>query len=371
MIANICSFGCWFMAFVLIAFTSQRAESQDVSWLDEVQRPPENLTKFNVGELESLLIQANGTPVSDIDTWLIRRKELATAWQSFLGPGPETPSENGVTVLKTERVHNVDRSLIRYECEPKLFVEAYLLRPAVAADKIRRPGLVALHQTTPATIDEIAGVSGPESLQIGRKLAQQGFVVICPRCFLWQEASSLMGSVDSFHTRHPSSLGMRKMLFDAQRAVDILAAQPDVDAARLGAIGHSLGAKEVLYLAAFDDRIKAAVASEGGITFGSTNWDAAWYLGPKIHDPSFRRNHHELLAMIAPRAFLILGGESGPGAADGDRSWPLIAAALPVHRLYSDPARLGLLNHHQGHSLPDDAFERMSTWLHTYLGSSR
>ena len=75
--------------------------------------------------------------------------------------------------------------------------------------------------------------------------------------------------------------------------------------------------------------------------------------------------------MIAPRAFLILGGESGPGAADGDRSWPLIAAALPVHRLYSDPARLGLLNHHQGHSLPDDAFERMSTWLHTYLGSSR
>jgi hypothetical protein len=34
---------------------------------------------------------------------------------------------------------------------------------------------------------------------------------------------------------------------------------------RVFAIGHSLGAKEVLYLAGFDERIRAAVSSEGGI----------------------------------------------------------------------------------------------------------
>ena len=42
-------------------------------------------------------------------------------------------------------------------------------------------------------------------------------------------------------------------------AVDILAAHPEVDVERLGAVGHSLGAKEVLYQAAFDERIKVAV----------------------------------------------------------------------------------------------------------------
>ena len=49
---------------------------------------------------------------------------------------------------------------------------------------------------------------------------------------------------------------------------------------RMGAVGHSLGAKETLYLAAFDERVKATVSSEGGIGTKFSNWDAAWYLGP-------------------------------------------------------------------------------------------
>ena len=52
----------------------------------------------------------------------------------------------------------------------------------------------------------------------------------------------------------------------------------------------------------------------------------------------------ELLAMAAPRPFLLLGGNS----ADGDRGWPFIAAALPAYELYGKPARLG----------PEAAFEQ-------------
>ena len=46
---------------------------------------------------------------------------------------------------------------------------------------------------------------------------------------------------------------MTRMTWDGVRALDFLAAQRGVDAGRLGIIGHSLGAKEVLYVAAFDD----------------------------------------------------------------------------------------------------------------------
>ena len=53
------------------------------------------------------------------------------------------------------------------------------------------------------------------------------------------------------------------MLYDAMRAVDVLESLPQVDRNRIGAVGHSLGAKETLYLAAFDERVKVAVASEG------------------------------------------------------------------------------------------------------------
>src|SRR5439155_24882510 len=102
------------------------------------------------------------------------------------------------------------------------------------------------------------------------------------------------------------SKGMAKMLYDALVAVDILAALPEVDPSRLGCVGHSLGAKEALYLAAFDERIKVAVSSEGGIGTKFSNWDAAWYLGPSIKEPTFTRDHHELLALVAPRPFLLL-----------------------------------------------------------------
>ena len=157
------------------------------------------------------------------------------------------------------------------------------------------------------------------------------------------------------------------MLYDAMRGVDVLAGLADVDPARIGAVGHSLGAKEALYLAAFDDRIKSAVASEGGIGFRSTNWNAPWYLGKEIHKPGFPLNHHQLLALTAPRPFLILAGEKGRGAADGDRTWPFVEAALPVYELFGSPARLGLLNHRQGHTIPTKVFRRLAEWLRVTL----
>jgi dienelactone hydrolase len=346
---------------------SCRAAEGEVSWLADVQRPPEKPSPFDVGTIEPLLVAEDGESVRDLAGWTRQREAIRAAWLSFLGPMPAPPPGNTIEVLKSEPLPEGTRQLIRYECEAGLFVEAYLLRPNTARFPGPRPGIVALHPTTPSTFDETAGVSGKEPRQLGLLLMRHGFVVICPRCFLWQDAETLPLAVEKFRQRHPHTLGMHKMLYDARRAVDILEAQSGVDPKRLGAVGHSLGAKETLYLAAFDDRIQAAVASEGGLALKSTNWDASWYLGPKIREAAFERNHHELLALMAPRAFLILGGESGPGAADGDRSWPLIEAALPVYRFYSRSPRLGLLNHRQGHSIPDEAGAKLMEWLETYL----
>ena len=105
--------------------------------------------------------------------------------------------------------------------------------------------------------------------------------------------------MDWLRRRHPGVTGMAKMLFDAVRAVDLLASRPDVDPGRLGSIGHSLGAKEVLYLAAFDTRIRASVSSEGGIGLTYSNWDAPWYLGDAIRRPGFPLDHGQLLALAA------------------------------------------------------------------------
>lgn len=363
--------GLIYFVDVSLRDSSSLAADRDVLWLADVQRPPAKSPIFELGTIQPLLVDTGGQAIRELPAWNKRRESLKSAWLEFLGPMPTPPTNNAITLLKDQSLPDCTRHLIRYECEPEQFVEAYLLRPTDAKFAGPLPGIVVLHQTTNSTIDEPAGVSGPDSLQLGLKLARRGFVVICPRCFLWQDTPSLPEAVKQFHSRHPRTLGMHKMLYDARRAVDVLAAQPGLDPRRLGAVGHSLGAKEVLYLAAFDDRIRAAVASEGGLGLRSTNWDAPWYLGPTIRDANFVRNHHELLALTAPRAMLILGGESGSGAADGDRSWPLIDAALPVYRLFGEPPRLGLLNHHQGHSISPESFDRLAQWLNVYTQPQR
>jgi len=345
------------------------AASREVPWLADVQLPPTNFVPVDNGYFEPLLVAPDGSPIVTQSQWETRRADIRARWLDFLGPMPPRPPV-GLTILRDDHVNGCRRMLVRYACEPKIAVEGYLLYPDPLGEQ-KYPAVVVLHSTTPDTIEEVAGGSGRESRAIGLKLAQQGFIVFCPKCFLWHDpALDYDAAVATFQARNPGALGMRKMLNDAQAAVDILASLPQVDPERIGAAGHSLGAKEAFYLAAFDDRVKAAVASEGGIGLGFTNWHDPWYLSRAIHAPDFKLNHHQLLALIAPRAFLILAGESGPpntSVADGDRTWPFVEAALPVYALYGGPARIGLFNHGQGHTIPPEAFERMSTWLQTYL----
>jgi dienelactone hydrolase len=54
------------------------------------------------------------------------------------------------------------------------------------------------------------------------------------------------------------------VLMAARRAISLLEQQPEVDATRIGAMGHSMGGKLTTNLAGIDNRIKAAVPSCGG-----------------------------------------------------------------------------------------------------------
>ncbi|MFO0425780.1 MAG: alpha/beta hydrolase family protein [Planctomyces sp.] len=354
--------------------TSVRESKTEVPWLSQVMVSsgqgqdsfPQSMLE-NIGKMEPVFAVATDSQRSHVDQWLERREDLRRIWRDFLGPMPDTGTPVKPEIVRRDVFPEVIRELVQYDGEPGSRVEGYLLRPVTEERHRRFPAIVALHQTTDSSIDEVAGVSGPDAMQIGWKLAHRGFIVFCPRCFLWENGNDLNAAVARHRERHPKTTGMAKMLYDATRAVDLLTERSDVDSTRIGAVGHSLGAKEVLYLSAFDDRIQVSVASEGGIGLRSTNWDAPWYLGNAIRDADFARNHHELIAMTAPRPLLIIGGESGPGAADGERSRPLLQAALPAWSAYGEPIRLGLLNHGQGHTISEETFHRMAEWLEIYL----
>jgi dienelactone hydrolase len=309
-------------------------------------------------------VDSNGRRITSLDGWRQRRAELRQMWQDVLGSMEvERTAPPRLEVIAEERVGDVIRQRVQYLAEPGIQTEAYLLAPRVR--RRRCPAAIVFHTTTPESIRQPAGLADVREKHFGLALARRGFVAFCPRNFLWPETPRMAAAEETrrFLERHPRARGMAKMLFDGQVALDILAARPDVDANRIGCIGHSLGAKEALYLTAFDQRISAVVSSEGGIGLTMSNWDAEWYLGDIVREAGFAREHHELIALAAPRPFLLVGGDSADGAA----SWPWIEAALPVYRLYGTPTRLGLLNHKRGHAVPTDVEPRLLEWLEAYV----
>jgi dienelactone hydrolase len=123
---------------------------------------------------------------------------------------------------------------------------------------------------------------------IGTEMVRRGYVVISIDMFFWGErrmvleddptewkerpASISSESVVKFNQRSNASeqLMGRTLLsagvtwsgilaWDDVRTVDYLVTRPEVDPQRIGCVGHSVGGLRTAYLAALDDRIKAAV----------------------------------------------------------------------------------------------------------------
>ncbi len=315
----------------------------------------------NENILPPLLVDSEGKSIETPEQWKLQRELIKKRWLGYLGPvnpNPETPK---LIVLKQEKQDGLIRRYVEYEGEPGIMVRGYLLTPEALHEPL--PGIVALHSTSDNQMLYISGAQKGEIVPFGSKLARQGFIVFCPQCFLWHEKGELTyEQVTLLHMqRHPGSRGMAKMLFDAQRAVDVLESLAEVDSSRIGTMGHSLGAKEALYLGAFDDRIKVIVSNEGGIGIEMSNWDDIWYLGEEIH--AFGHKHHEVLALAAPKPFLLIGGDS----ADGELSRPYTEAVQPVYDLYNKPRNLKLENHGQGHQAVPIAEQWTYQWMNKHL----
>ena len=299
--------------------------------------------------------------------WAGRRVELRRAWDEIIGPLPAQRAALKTEIVSTEELPDHSRVLLRYNVDEKTRTEAYLLLPKGFARK--RPGMVCLHPTSKATLRTVVGLEGREQVHYALQLVRRGYVCIAPRNFLWEAEGETWQQAAERVKRDGWKTGMARMVFDAIRATDVLLERPEVDPKRVGTIGHSLGGKEALYHAAFDERIAAAISCEGGVGLKLSNWEADWYLGGQIKSPEFGRDNHEVMSLIAPRALLVIGGES----ADGAFSWPFIDACLPVWRLYGAEERLGLLRHDEKHNFPSPGpmRERVWEWLDAQLASEK
>jgi len=170
----------------------------------------------------------------------------------------------------------------------------------------------------------------------------------------WRDAA------EALRNEHPGWTGMGKLTADTMLLTDILAADPRVDAERIGIAGHSLGGKMAFYAGCLDDRIKVILASDFGIGWDQTNWRDIWYWGTKVEElQSAGLNHSSLLGCSASKPMCLLAGQY-----DDMTSWEMMQAAPGYETC---PEKLKIVHHAAGHRPPADALEEGYAFLDQWL----
>jgi acetyl esterase/lipase len=302
--------------------------------------------------------------------WQRKRMATLSGMQEVMGPLP-APAKTPVEVIKlaSEETPTFTRIKLHYLSEPGDYVPAYLLVPKGL--KRRAPAALCLHQTTKIGKDEPAGLGGNPNLHYAKELAERGFVCLVPDYPYLGE-----NSFDPY--QHGYASCTMKGIWNHRRAVDLLHSLPEVDARRLAVIGHSLGGHNALFVAAFDERLKAVVTSCGFTSFAKyyngdlTGWAGTRYM-PRIaerygKDPArMPFDFPDILTALAPRAVFI-------NAPLGDANFEVsgvrdcVAAARPIYgRIFRADNRLVAAYPDAGHAFPADlrqqAYRFLAQWL--------
>lgn len=344
--------------------------------------PPASTWSALYDSLSPLLVDSTDHKLLTVDEWERQRNVIRNKWNEVLGYGPETISTPRADTLNTTDEGKYTRYHIRLRTETGSTTEAYLLVPTKTG---RFPAVVCFHSTSDNTIDQPAGLADKIDVHFGKYLAEQGYITIMPRNFIYAYRSEEPVKEEEFQLlnvqysamlknrriadntirllkRYPHWTGLGKMIWDGSRCIDFLQSLPLVQKNKIGVIGHSLGGKQALFLPAFDDRVVAAVSCEGGIGLTFTNWFDPWYIGDKKSLLKGMETH-QVLSLIAPRAFMLIAGES----ADGDKSYAFLKRSESVYDLYRKHDRLVMYNHKQGHAVTMNGVIAAIEWLDLYL----
>jgi dienelactone hydrolase len=209
------------------------------------------------------------------------RRGMEKAMGEFPLPDLRQPPE--VRLIEERKIGGITYRRVDYLAEAADWVPAWLLLPTGGG---RHPAMLALHQTTKFGKDEPAGLAGKPNLHYAKELAERGFVVLVP------DYPSLGDNKSDPYKLGYASTSM-KAIVNHVRGLDLLASLPAVDPKRMGAIGHSLGGHNSLFLAMFDARVKVVVTScgftaahryKGGDLTGWNGWRYMPRIGTIYHN---------------------------------------------------------------------------------------
>lgn len=320
------------------------------------------------------------TGVTTQAQWHERRLELKKRYLELIRDQfkPEKPPLD-LKVHETVEVEGLyTRSLISYQVEADERAHAYLGVPLKLTSKA--PAIVALHGTYEKGKDQAAGlIDNPDKAYLDH-LCRRGYVVIAPEHFVSGDRVPPEGPYDTtrFYQKHPEWTAVGKFTYEHSIAIDVLREMKEVDGDNIGALGHSLGGHGTFFLAAYDERVKAA-ASNCAATFFRHNPKMAawardrWYVYFKHLRPELLKGElppidfHEIMALIAPRAFMDLSGLNDGDPAVQRQRVLMLTKLMEVWELEKAPENFAFFVHGRGHSVSHESRELIYGWMDTHL----
>jgi dienelactone hydrolase len=293
---------------------------------------------------------------------------------------PKPPLD--LTVHESQDVGKSFRRLrVSYNVESDERAHAYIGIPLGLREKA--PAVVTLHGTYKHGARVAAGLlDSPDERPRAHfeYLCPRGFVCIAPEHFVSGERIPAEGPYDTtlFYKKHPNWNAVGKFTYEHSIAIDVLETMKEVDPQRIGAMGHSLGGHGTYFLAAYDERIKAAACNCGASFFRHNhNVDAwardHWYVYFKQMRPGLLKGElpsidiHEIIATIAPRAFLDLSGfNDGDPLTQRQRALMLLKLA-DVYELVGSPENLSFYSHGRKHSVAHESRALIAAFLDAHL----
>ena len=209
--------------------------------------------------------------------------------------------------------------------------------------------------TCPAVV-AIAGHSGTRhscyrDRGFATLLAEKGHVTVSTR-------------ISQHSVREQERTMMGERLWDLMRCVDLLASRREVDPARIGCAGNSLGGEMAMWLAAMDKRI-AATMSAGFLTRMDQleqNHCRCWKF------PGLRTlaDFSDIYALTAPRPLMCQNGlQERPTWFTVPLAREALAGIKPIYGVLGAPEHLEFVAHEGGHVIEVPA---LLTFLGKHLG---
>ncbi|MEA2647038.1 MAG: hypothetical protein QOE92_2121 [Chloroflexota bacterium] len=323
----------------------------------------------NSGPLTTVTPQSNKPliPIKarTLDAWRGERQKYLAAWRELIGAWPATPALQP-QVLSAEDMGAYVRYKVAYQTLSgdsfASTIKAWLLVPKGFSTP--RPAIVTLHQTIPQGKDEPAGVNASLPwYAFADHYARRGYVTLAPDAIGYGERTSgcyadtgyELSDAWSILKDRPDMTLLGLMLLDITRAVDFLETRPEVDASRVGVMGHSQGGILTNGILGLEPRFKVGVASCGYGIFRLDGFFDRWagtqsaYL-PRMANYLVNRDALpidmlQLMALAAPTPHLVQ-------TAMADTIWtptavaphPVVAKELKrVHKMYGSSDFVSLM----------------------------